>query len=412
MARKKLIVKKKKSKSKSIKRLNIGAGGINIPGYENIDIKTGTDAYPLKYEDNSYDELRCSHILEHFSHRQTFDVMKDWVRVVKPGGILRLAVPNLDFIVDEYKKGSDLPLEGYLMGGHSDSEDHHGAIFNDKKLRNLMMAAGLLDISKWVSEVNDCASLPVSLNLQGRKAKAGEASPVLRKQPNKLPMNVQAAMSVPRLAFMDNYFCAFQALMPFGIGLRKTTGAYWGQCLEKCILECIEEKADAILTIDYDTIFTKNDVENLVSLLANHPEADAISTIQSSRTRKLPMFTIQKNGKNVNNVPFEMFKPELAKITTAHFGLTIIRVKSLLDIPHPWYWSQPDDEGKWGDGRIDDDIWFWRQWDKYKKTLYLANRITIGHAELMIRWPSTDFSVMYQHPSEFWNTGKPDNTWK
>ena len=49
-----------------MKKLNIGAGDNPLPDYENIDIKDGKTAYPLDYPDNTFDEIRASHILEHF----------------------------------------------------------------------------------------------------------------------------------------------------------------------------------------------------------------------------------------------------------------------------------------------------------------------------------------------------------
>ena len=73
-------------------KLNIGAGGVVIPGYTAIDRKTGQEAYPLAYPDNSVSEIRASHVLEHFSFKGVVDVLADWVRVLQPGGIVRIGV--------------------------------------------------------------------------------------------------------------------------------------------------------------------------------------------------------------------------------------------------------------------------------------------------------------------------------
>jgi hypothetical protein len=64
-----------------------------------------------------------------------------------------------------------------------------------------------------VGTADDCAALPISLNLAGIK-------PFMRE------IGVSAVMSVPRLGFMDNFFCAFEALPPLRIKLRRYTGAY------------------------------------------------------------------------------------------------------------------------------------------------------------------------------------------
>ena len=55
-------------------KLNIGAGDVDAPGFIAIDRKLGLEAYPLpehvngtKLETDSVDEVRASHVLEHFS---------------------------------------------------------------------------------------------------------------------------------------------------------------------------------------------------------------------------------------------------------------------------------------------------------------------------------------------------------
>jgi SAM-dependent methyltransferase len=205
-------------------RLNLGGGDTHIDGFVNVDRKSNsTDAaeyecYPLRYADGTVDEVRASHVLEHFPHAQTADVLADWVRVLKPGGVLRLAVPDFRKIAGAYLEGRGLPTQGYIMGGQVDAEDYHKAIFDEVGLREALRNVGLRNIRHWQSEIDDCAALPISLNLQGEKPRA---------DPEKLEA-VSAVMSVPRLGFMDNFFCSFQALVPLGIPLRKYTGAFWG----------------------------------------------------------------------------------------------------------------------------------------------------------------------------------------
>lgn len=152
-------------------KLNLGAGGLALDGYANMDIKDGVAAYPLNYPDGVADEIRASHLLEHFPHRQIENVVKEWARVLKPGGKLSIAVPDFDWIVKAYSNGqrNDPMLEAYLFGGQTDAADFHKALFNEEKLRKLMEDAGIVDIQPWSSELPDCASLPVSLNLQGTK---------------------------------------------------------------------------------------------------------------------------------------------------------------------------------------------------------------------------------------------------
>jgi len=405
-------------------KLNLGGGGVEMPGYVNVDRSAGGEAYPLKdYADNSVDEIRASHLLEHFSHRKTAAVLADWVRALKPGGLLKIAVPNFTWIIEQYnsEKAHEHPLEGYLMGGHSSDNDCHGAIFNEQKLGQLMAQAGLADIKPWVADAQDCSAMPVSLNLQGTKPEPAvepDVSPTgetvtVSEPASPLPMKIIASMSVPRLGFMDNFFGAYQALLPLKVGLLKHTGAFWGQCFERCMGNAITNGAEAILAIDYDTVFAREDVETLVRLMVEHPEADAIASVQASRTRGMPMMTIHSpDGKSLEKVTADFFAPDVSRIHTAHFGLTLIRVSSLCEMPHPWFWSKPGPDGTWGEDRTDDDIYFWREWEKAGKVLYLANHVPIAHAELMLIWPDKNFGVCYQHPSDFWDNGKPKEVWE
>jgi hypothetical protein len=404
------------------RRLNIGSGNTEIAGFENWDIKDGKEAYPLEVEPESIDEIRASHILEHFPHAMTQAILCDWVKALKPGGSLKVAVPDFRVIAQNYLDGMGLPTQGYVMGGQVDEYDFHKAIFDDIALREEMRNAGLRNIRRWTSEIGDCATLPISLNLQGEKIKRAP-EPVGK---------VQAAMSIPRLGFMDNFFVAMESLIPLKIPILKFMGAFWGACLTRVMETAIEEGAEWILTMDYDSIFERSDVEELLDTAARYPEIDALACIQASRHRETPLFTIsellykkiQSGGpidveytepysvKRMDRIDRTTFDAEIMPVTTANFGLTLIRVASLKKMEKPWFKGEPDPDGGWGEKRIDEDIWFWKQFEKSGLQLYLANRVCIGHAELMIRWPDENLEPVFQHPADFGKDGKYEKAWK
>ena len=80
-------------------KLNLGCGGDYIEGFVNIDLYADRvdaryDVEKLPYNDNSIDEIRAYHIIEHFDYLKAHDVLHEWHRVLKPGGVLRIETPD------------------------------------------------------------------------------------------------------------------------------------------------------------------------------------------------------------------------------------------------------------------------------------------------------------------------------
>lgn len=385
-----------------MRKIDLGAGTVSPEGFEPFGRLHGTDIFPLSLPDASVDEIRASHCLEHFPKGQTLDVLREWMRVLKPGGRLRVAVPDFEKVAKNYIEGVNQPTEAYVVGGQLDEDDFHKAVFDRARLRRVLSDCGLVLLRPWTSELEDCAAYDISLNIEGTKPFYSE-------------MKFSAAMSVPRLGFMDNFFCAFESFVPLGIRLRKMGGAYWGQALTHCLEKIIEQdKPDAIIVMDYDTVMTVSMVAQLMQLAMVYPEADAIAPLQSSRHVPLTMFTVKgDDGQNVNRVDLRTFQGDLRRVNTAHFGLTLIRVNKLLALPKPWFHSTPDSEGGWetDKGKIDEDEGFWKRWEAAGNSLYLASRLAIGHAELMVRWPGKDLATIYQPIRDFNENGPPADAW-
>jgi len=82
-----------------VKKLHLGCGEIILPDFINCDLfnpkaDLKCDVAKLPFEDNSIDEIYASHIIEHFHYFETFDVLKEWCRVLKPGGKLKIETPD------------------------------------------------------------------------------------------------------------------------------------------------------------------------------------------------------------------------------------------------------------------------------------------------------------------------------
>jgi predicted SAM-dependent methyltransferase len=389
-------------------RLDIGAGAFCQSGFTPIDIKHGHDALKLDYPDDSVDEIHASHVLEHFSHRDSIKALREWVRVLKPGGTIRIAVPDFLYCAKGYIEGRREPFAAYVFGGQYDEHDFHKTCFDEEHLRGVMSAVGLSDIKPWEAEKIDgyCAALPVSLNLQGTK---GGCATELSK-PFPMHRKITAVMSMPRLAFADNMFCALQSLTPLQIPFEKVTGAFWGPCMTRIMEPHLQDGTDWILTLDYDTVFNIHHLKALAVLMEEHPEADAIAPIQFKRDEDQVLFRpVDEATDQYRTGAMSLGDVEgpLTRVGWAHFGLTLIRTSALRKLKKPWFIGQPGPDGGWGDGRVDDDIYFWENFRASGCKLYLANHVTIGHLQLMVTWAGQDFSPVHQYPSQYHRDGPP-----
>jgi hypothetical protein len=219
-------------------------------------------------------------------------------------------------------------------------------------------------------------------------------------------MKVMAALSTPRLGFDDNFMCAFQNFPSRGIRIFKYKGAYWEQCIERAIEQVLAAGAEAVLTCDYDTVFTGEDVDALTELMKWHPEADAVAPLQASRKGDLMA------SADAGPVTPEALAQPMTRLRTAHFGLTLIRATAFAKMPKPWFWSQPDAKGRWGNGRRDADLTFWDKFAEAGCQLYSANRVAVGHLELMVLWPGHNLRVVSQSAGNFMEGGKPFEVWQ
>lgn len=227
-------------------------------------------------------------------------------------------------------------------------------------------------------------------------------------------VRVAAVMSVPRLGFTDNFFCISQALAPHGIAPIKFTGAFFGQCLQRS-METVIDDHDVILTIDYDTIFTAKTVEAIMTLLM-HSGFDAIAPLQTKREANTVMFALPGvSPDDKTNVENDWFSKVVQPVETAHFGCTVIRTSAIKKMPKPWFLAEANAEGTFTGGHVDEDIYFWKKFAASGNRLGIATQISVGHAELMITWPSREVEggKVQQHTTEFWSSGKtpPQGAW-
>ena len=98
--------------------LNVGCGNKYHRQWVNIDMSPKAEEVMaanllngIPFPENQFDVVYHSQVLEHFPKEKAHAFMSECHRVLKPGGFLRVVVPDLENIVDEYKKWLNENLE-------------------------------------------------------------------------------------------------------------------------------------------------------------------------------------------------------------------------------------------------------------------------------------------------------------
>lgn len=178
--------------------LEIGCGDSRIPGFETLDIVGGPNvdyvydaSKKLPFKDNTFDLIYASHVVEHIPWYKTEEVLREWVRILKPGGWLEIWVPDglkICQVLIETEKGlrKDIPddwthfnpsrnpylwVNGRLFwGGNPYYDSLHRAVFTPKYLKELFERVGLINI-KFMdrSEVRGYDHGWINLGIKGQK---------------------------------------------------------------------------------------------------------------------------------------------------------------------------------------------------------------------------------------------------
>tara|TARA_Y100000592_G_scaffold99301_1_gene174872 strand:- start:739 stop:1278 length:540 start_codon:yes stop_codon:yes gene_type:complete len=129
---------------------NFGKDWIHIDGgnYPHLDSK---DIINLPYKDNSIDLIYASHVIEYFDREEIPNILNKWKSKLKPGGTLRLAVPNFHtmaklYIEDKISLNNFLgPLYGKMK--MDNSIIYHKTTYDYKELKDILDKCGFININ-------------------------------------------------------------------------------------------------------------------------------------------------------------------------------------------------------------------------------------------------------------------------
>ena len=156
-------------------KLNIGCGNLKIDGYLNVDIRNDVDAdividlekIPYPFDNNIVDEIVANDIIEHFSHKDIEEIVKEWHRILKIDGTLIIKTPDFENIINILKRDSTflsvtaalignpkktwISIPHWLYGAQDYPQNFHKLIFTKIELKKFLDHVGF----KVHSIVND-----------------------------------------------------------------------------------------------------------------------------------------------------------------------------------------------------------------------------------------------------------------
>ncbi len=128
---------------------------VDLADFSHIDHRHDVRTLPM-FTDHAADLIYACHIIEYFDRSEVLNVLQEWHRVIKPGGILRLAMPDFAALAEIYTKHQDLSLiHGPLYGrweipaAQETYVTYHHTVYDFEALQAVLCTAGFENVQRY-----------------------------------------------------------------------------------------------------------------------------------------------------------------------------------------------------------------------------------------------------------------------
>jgi len=107
--------------------------------------------YGIPLPDKWADFVYSSHLLEHLNKKKGETLIKEIFRILKPGGLVRIIVPDLEFVVGLYNKGEKQRMleDFFFIEQRGSSFARHKYMYDFELLKELLEKAGFQDVTRF-----------------------------------------------------------------------------------------------------------------------------------------------------------------------------------------------------------------------------------------------------------------------